>query len=649
MKVLVVEDNEDSRNLLVKQLRAYGHEVTAAADGAEALQQALAQPPDVIVSDIMMPNMDGYQLCHECKQNDKLRDIPFIFYTATYTSDEDEKFALSLGANTFIRKPTEPDVLVQMLSEVFEKAKSGLLPPPEVALLEPSLYLTEYNKRLVTKLDKKVAQLEAEITQRKQAEAALKESESKLSSILSSMVDLIFVLDKDSRFASFYVPSNELYVPPEKFVGERYSEVMPPHVNKLIAEAFDKNKKGEIAEFEYWLEIGDKTEWYYAKVSPIIVDGEFAGCVIVARNITERKQAEEALRQSEEKLRLMFESVAEGITITDLDGKIVEANEAVVRLHGYDSKEELIGQSSFELIARKDRARAMENLKMTLGGGYVKDIEYTFLTKDGTEFPAELSAAVLRDASGKTVGFIGITEDITERKRMEEQLIITDRLASVGELASGIAHELNNPLTGVIGFAQMVLDKDIPDDIKRDIEVVYSEAQRTAQVVKNLLTFARKHAPAKQLVSINSTIEKVLELRAYEQKVSNIQVNTQFAPDLDEVMVDYFQLQQVFLNIIINAEHFMIEAHNGGNLTITTERAGDIIKASFTDDGPGIAEENMGHLFDPFFTTKEVGKGTGLGLSICHGIVAEHGGRIYAKSKPGKGATFIVELPIGAH
>jgi signal transduction histidine kinase len=238
-------------------------------------------------------------------------------------------------------------------------------------------------------------------------------------------------------------------------------------------------------------------------------------------------------------------------------------------------------------------------------------------------------------------------EKSEEESREMEQLIITDRLASVGELAAGIAHELNNPLTGVIGFAQMVLDKDMPDGVREDIQVVYSEAQRAAQVVRNLLTFAQKHAPEKQLMSINSIIDKVLELRAYEQKVNNIRVNTRFAPDPPGVRADYFQLQQVFLNIIINAEYFMIEAHNGGNLTITTERAGDIIKASFADDGPGIAEENLGHLFDPFFTTKEVGKGTGLGLSICHGIVVEHGGRIYVESELGEGATFIVELPIG--
>jgi len=235
-----------------------------------------------------------------------------------------------------------------------------------------------------------------------------------------------------------------------------------------------------------------------------------------------------------------------------------------------------------------------------------------------------------------------------EQRRDEEQLIITDRLASIGELASGIAHELNNPLTSVIGFSQLLLSKDIPEEIKEDIQVIYSEARRAADVMKNLLIFARKHSPVKALINVNSVIEKVLTLRAYEHRVENIQVIARFADDLPLAMIDDFQMQQVFLNIVINAEHFMREAHQRGTLIITTRRIGNIIRVSFRDDGPGISQENLGRLFDPFFTTKEVGEGTGLGLSICHGIVTEHRGRVYAESKWGKGANFVVELPVPA-
>ncbi len=193
--------------------------------------------------------------------------------------------------------------------------------------------------------------------------------------------------------------------------------------------------------------------------SPIFNEkGKVVGSVHITRDITERKRAEEMLRDNEEKLRLMFESVTEGITVSGLEGEIIQVNEAVVRMHGYDNKEKLNGRSTIELIAEKDHTRAMENLKKTLEEGYSGTIEYTFLTKDGREFPAELSAAVLKDAPGNPTGFIAITRDITVHKKMEQQLIFTDRLASVGEMASGIAHELNNPRTNVIGFSQLLLD-----------------------------------------------------------------------------------------------------------------------------------------------------------------------------------------------
>ncbi len=165
-------------------------------------------------------------------------------------------------------------------------------------------------------------------------------------------------------------------------------------------------------------------------------------------------------------------------------------------------------------------------------------------------------------------------------------------------------------------------------------------------MVKNLLVFARKHPHEAQLSSITQAVEKVLELRAYEQKVNNIRVIKDFAPDLPQIVIDYFQIQQVFLNIIINAEFAMTEAHKEGMLIIRANQVGVMVRMSFEDKGPGITKENLPHVFDPFFTTKEVGKGTGLGLSICHGIILQHGGNIYAESEFGKGATFVIELPV---
>ncbi len=239
-----------------------------------------------------------------------------------------------------------------------------------------------------------------------------------------------------------------------------------------------------------------------------------------------------------------------------------------------------------------------------------------------------------------------LRNEITERKKMQEQLIVSDRLASIGELVSGVAHELNNPMTGIIGFSELLLNQDFSDDVKKDLEVINKEATRSAGIVKGLLTFARKQKTEKQPVNISEVIQAVLDLRAYEQKLNNIEVNTHFPADLPEIIANSSQLRQVFLNLVVNAEQAMLEAHNKGILTVTSEQVGDIVRISLTDDGPGITKENLGHLFDPFFTTKGEGKGTGLGLSISHGIITEHGGMIYVDSELGKGATFVIELPI---
>ncbi len=487
-----------------------------------------------------------------------------------------------------------------------------------------------------------------DITERKLADEKLRDEATRHHILIDESSDGIVVLDEkgkvyeaNKRFAEMlgYTPEEVR----ELNVWDWEFQFPPEQVAEMIRTV---DETGDHFETKHRRKDGTTYDVEISTNGVIYAGQKLIFCV--CRDITARKQAEAALRQSEEKLRVILESIPQGVTVTDLDGKILEVNNAVLRLHGYNTRQELIGRNAFEFIAKEGHARARDNLKETLETGRSGAIEYTFIRKDGTTFPAQLSAALIQDESAKPIGFVAVTEDITERRKMQEQLVITDRLASVGELAAGIAHELNNPLTGVIGFSQLLMSKEMPKDIKEDVEVVYNEAQRTSQVVKNLLTFARKHSAIKEKVNINDVINKVLELRSYEQNLENITVDARLDSDLPEVMGDYFQLQQVFLNIVINAEYFMKEAHHKGKLTITTEKVGKKIRVSFADDGPGIAKDDLGHIFDPFFTTKEVGRGTGLGLSICHGIVTEHGGRIYVESELGKGATFIVELPIGA-
>jgi signal transduction histidine kinase len=197
-----------------------------------------------------------------------------------------------------------------------------------------------------------------------------------------------------------------------------------------------------------------------------------------------------------------------------------------------------------------------------------------------------------------------------------------------------------------MGYTQLLLEQDVPAPLKKDLEIVNSEARRAADVTKNLLMFAKRYAPEKQLININELIEKVLEIRSYEQKINNIKVIKELDPKIKLVIGDTSQLQQVFINIIINAEYSMTKAHHGGTLTVRAHNFEDFIRISFSDNGMGIPSKDIPRIFDPFFSTKDLVRGTGMGLSICHGIIVRHNGRIYAESESGQGATFIIELPI---
>jgi two-component system NtrC family sensor kinase len=212
---------------------------------------------------------------------------------------------------------------------------------------------------------------------------------------------------------------------------------------------------------------------------------------------------------------------------------------------------------------------------------------------------------------------------------------------------SGVAHELNNPLMAIQGNAYVLLD-DVEDEINREsLEVIYKETKRASEIVQNLLSFSRKQDSAKAQVDINECVDSIIKLRSYELIVNNIELRPELNPDLPLILGDSQRLRQVFLNLINNSAQAILQSKGKGSITIKTQLKTDqIISVVFEDDGPGIAPDVIERVFEPFFTTKDVGKGTGLGLSICYGIIQDHKGKIYAKSKIGKGATFVIEIPI---
>ena len=369
--------------------------------------------------------------------------------------------------------------------------------------------------------------------------------------------------------------------------------------------------------------------------------------------IAERRRVEEALRHSEQHFRSLIRNASDVIVIIGQDGSIRFESDAVERVLGYKS-EEVVGQDGFRFIHPDDVPRITAAFgELLCAPDSSMQVEIRALHRDGSaRYVEAVGQNLLRDpaVSGIVVNF----RDITERKmaeearqKMEEQLSLSGRLAAVGELAAGVAHELNNPLSAIQAFAQFLASReDLDETTKSDVGTIYKEAQRATRITSNLLSFSRKHKPEKGFVSINEIVEKSLELHAYRMKVNNIIVEMELAPDLPHTMADFHQMQQVFANIITNAEQAMTDAKSEGKLLIRTQKAGEMIEISFCDNGPGITEDNLPRVFDPFFTTKVVGKGTGLGLGICYGIVQEHSGRLYARSKLGEGTTFVVELPI---
>lgn len=259
---------------------------------------------------------------------------------------------------------------------------------------------------------------------------------------------------------------------------------------------------------------------------------------------------------------------------------------------------------------------------------------------------------------GGGVRLEALVRDVSDRKKLDDQtrdlyhqLLQAEKLASLGQTISGIAHELNNPLATILTWAERLSHRQADDQTRRGLDVILAEAERSARIVRNLLTFARKRHTTRAMVDINRIVEETLTLRSYEQRVTNITVISALAAGLPQVFADPHQIQQVLLNLVINAEQAMLSAHGHGTIVVRTWHNGtnDSVVLEVNDDGPGIPEEARTKIFDPFYTTKEVGKGTGLGLTVAYAIVQEHGGRIWigppVEGEPG--ASFFVELPTG--
>ena len=385
----------------------------------------------------------------------------------------------------------------------------------------------------------------------------------------------------------------------------------------------------------------------------------------------EEKKLDSEVKKSTSRYRTLVETMNDGLVVLDFAERITLANPTLCKLVGY-RVEEVIGSSLYAFLSEASRAVVLakrDERRLGIKSRY----EVELVSKDGAPIPALLSGAPLVEAH-RLVGSFAVISDLREAKKAEEdfrkmhgeivvsherlqesmqrlkttqeQLVQAEKLSAIGELVSGVAHELNNPLTGVLGYAQLLLGREAPERVRADLAKIHREAMRCQKIVQNLLTFARKHKPEKHFVDINAIVESTLELRAYQLRVDNITVERRLDPGLPRTMADEHQIQQVLINILNNAHQAMMEAGGGGRLEIATRVEAGMLVITFQDSGPGIPEDKLGRIFDPFFTTKEIGKGTGLGLSLSYGIIHEHGGTIGARNAPGGGALFRIELPV---
>ncbi len=356
------------------------------------------------------------------------------------------------------------------------------------------------------------------------------------------------------------------------------------------------------------------------------------------------RQRTEELSRSEQKYRRVFENSMDMIFILDGESRFLDINRAGVSALGYETKEDMIGRTTLgDLFAcREELQELMDDLHSQ---GYVKDRECRMMSGKGEELSVLLSATGRRDNADRIVSYEGIAKDITARRQMERQLQMADKLASLGQVSTGIAHEINNPLGIIMGYTQLLLrGADQGTQIQDDLKTIEKHARSCKKIVEDLLKFARSTRTNKASLDLNQCLSEVISLLAHQLELDNITLETNLHDGPLTVIGDEEKLKQVFMNLLVNAKQAI---SGSGNISVQSfkETQEGAVRVLISDTGCGIPPQVIDKIFDPFFTTKPVGEGTGLGLSVSYGIIQDHNGRIEVESRIGKGSTFTIILP----
>jgi PAS domain S-box-containing protein len=363
-------------------------------------------------------------------------------------------------------------------------------------------------------------------------------------------------------------------------------------------------------------------------------------------DVTEQREMERRLHREQEFVGRLMDSFPDLVIALDMDGRYTFVSPQIFEILGY-RPEELVGKRMGGRTDPTDRT-AMLELFDDLLFKRISDgqIEYRTQHKNGQWRVFRASARPLHDETGRVTGVIASARDITDQQRLQQQVIQSERLAAMGQMIAGVAHELNNPLTAILGVTELLRDQSADETATRQLDLAHRQARRAAHIVQSLLVFSRPATPRNSLLHLPDLLQRTLQLHEHSLRSNRIHVDIVARPDLPTVLGDPNQLTQVFLNLIVNAEQAIHEIRDQGTLRIRLGVVGERVLITFQDDGAGIRRELLPRIFDPFFTTKRPGRGTGLGLSICMAIIREHNGDISAQPVPDGGSVFTVSLPV---
>ena len=461
--------------------------------------------------------------------------------------------------------------------------------------------------------------------------------------IVQSCADAIIVTSLDRRVFEANEAAAQLFGRTlDELIGTAIDACVVAAERERVAQHEREVQRGHPQRYETRIVTAGGSERIVAVASAALHQGRtLVGTAATLRDITDEFLAHATLARSEARYRHLFEGASDAIMTFDASGTFTTVNRAGEVISGY-GRNELVGESFGPLIPEAELERTLGEFRRALDG-ITGTFETIFIRKDGDHRSISVTYSGVK--RGEEV--LCIIRDVTEQKALQQQLIQSEKMAAIGQLVSGVAHELNNPLASVSAFAQLLLaDTRLPQEHRHSAEVIAGETRRAARIVNNLLTFARQHRAEKSPADINQVLENTLELRAYELNVRGIDVLRDYDERVPETMADVHQLQQVFLNIMTNAEQAMQEVERRRHRLIVRTRAlPHAIRVDLEDTGPGIPAASLERIFNPFYTTKPTGRGTGLGLSISLGIVHEHGGRVWAENVPGGGSRFSIELP----